>query len=94
MNLIPAAFNMSTGPLHWELLFRARAVDAECFVIGTSPARDIEASYHAYGHSLAVDPWGHVMRQLDEKEGMLGEDINLAEVKKVREQIPSLSASL
>ena len=37
---VPAAFNMTTGPAHWELLFRQRAVDNQCFTVGVSPARD------------------------------------------------------
>ena len=37
--VVPAAFNMTTGPAHWELLFRQRAVDGQCYTVGTSPAR-------------------------------------------------------
>lgn len=55
---VPAAFNMTTGPAHWELLFRQRAVDNQCFTVGVSPARDEQGSYVAYGNSIAVDPWG------------------------------------
>ncbi|HIY05923.1 MAG TPA: carbon-nitrogen hydrolase family protein, partial [Candidatus Evtepia faecigallinarum] len=50
--LVPAAFNMTTGPVHWDLAFRSRAVDNQLFVAGCSPARDTGASYVAYGHSL------------------------------------------
>ena len=45
---VPAAFNMTTGPAHWELLFRQRAVDNQCFTVGVSPARDKHASYVAF----------------------------------------------
>ena len=38
--VVPAAFNMTTGPAHWELLFRARALDNQCFLAGCAPARD------------------------------------------------------
>ena len=58
MLLAPAAFNMTTGPAHWELLLRQRAVDNQCFTVGTSPARDESASYVAWGHSVVCDPWG------------------------------------
>ncbi|OSX75356.1 hypothetical protein BU14_0239s0011 [Porphyra umbilicalis] len=34
----PGAFNSTTGPAHWELLLRARAVDGQCFVVACSPA--------------------------------------------------------
>ena len=53
----PGAFNMTTGPAHWELLARARAVDNQCYVATVSPARDVTASYVAWGHSLIVNPW-------------------------------------
>ncbi|GBM25775.1 Omega-amidase NIT2, partial [Araneus ventricosus] len=53
----PGAFNMTTGPAHWELLQRARAVDNQLYVATISPARDETASYHAWGHSTLVSPW-------------------------------------
>ncbi|EMG49794.1 Nitrilase superfamily member, putative [Candida maltosa Xu316] len=53
----PGAFNTTTGPLHWHLLARARAVDNETFVVLCSPARDVEGGgYQAYGHSLRRNP--------------------------------------
>jgi len=58
----PGAFNMTTGPAHWELLARARAIDNQCYVATVSPARDVTASYVAWGHSLVVNPWSvHVL---------------------------------
>lgn len=53
----PGAFNTVTGPLHWELLQRARAVDNQLFVLTCSPARMPGASYQAWGHSTAVGPF-------------------------------------
>ncbi|KAH9560578.1 hypothetical protein CY35_06G112700 [Sphagnum magellanicum] len=52
----PGAFNMTTGPLHWELLQRARAVDNQIYVATCSPARDTSAGYIAWGHSTVVGP--------------------------------------
>ena len=90
--LVPAAFNTTTGPLHWDTLFKCRALDNQCYIIGTSVARDPSASYQAYGHSLIADPWGKIVRELDEKEGILGNDIDLGRCIEVREQIPVLKA--
>jgi len=56
--LVPASFNMTTGPAHWELTFRAQAVFNQVFAAGTAPARDLSAHYHGWSHSIAVDPWG------------------------------------
>ena len=90
MVFVPAAFNMTTGPAHWETLFRSRALDQQIFVMGCSPARDESASYVAYGHSILTDPWGRVVCGLDEKEGILAEQADLEEVERVRRQIPLL----
>ncbi len=90
--LIPADFNLTTGPAHWELLCRARAVDDQCFVFGTSVARDESADYVVYGHSLAVSPWGEVLGELDEKEGILEQEVDLEEVDRVRRELPVVDA--
>lgn len=86
--IIPAAFNMTTGPAHWELLFRSRALDNQIFILGSSPARNSHASYIAYGHSLVVNPWGQVLAQLDEKPGILMVDLDLRQIEEVREALP------
>lgn len=89
---VPAAFNMTTGPAHWELLFRQRAVDNQCFTVGVSPARDEAGSYVAYGNSLAVDPWGTVLCRAGAEETTLYADLELERLEAVRAQLPILSA--
>ncbi|CAG9566333.1 unnamed protein product [Danaus chrysippus] len=88
MLLYPGAFNMTTGPKHWELLGRARANDCQLWVGLVSPARDTDAGYVAWGHTTLIDPWGQVKGQLDEKPGVIVEDIDLKVVEEVRSQIP------
>lgn len=89
---VPAAFNMTTGPAHWELLFRQRAVDNQCFTVGVSPARDERASYIAYGNSIAADPWGTVLCRAGAGAEILYADLDLNRLEAVREQLPLLSA--
>lgn len=89
--LVPAAFNMTTGPAHWELMFRQRAVESQCYVIGTAPARDPKSSYTSWGHSIAVDPWGRILTQMDEKEGIRIVELDLDYVDKVRRELPLLA---
>lgn len=89
---VPAAFNMTTGPAHWELLFRQRAVDNQCFTVGVSQARNERASYVAYGNSIAVDPWGAVICRADGDETTLIADLDLSRVDTIRRQLPILSA--
>ncbi|MBQ1409954.1 MAG: carbon-nitrogen hydrolase family protein [Oscillospiraceae bacterium] len=89
--LVPAAFNMTTGPAHWELLFRQRAVDNQVFCIGTSPARDEAASYHAWGHSIVTDPWGRVVTQMDAEEALRVVELDLDLVEQIRAELPLLA---
>ena len=86
----PGAFNQTTGPAHWELLFRSRALDNQVFCIGVAPALNRNASYHSYGHSIVTNPWGEVMAQAGEKEELIICEIDLSEIKKVREELPVL----
>ncbi|KAK7826490.1 hypothetical protein U0070_017071 [Myodes glareolus] len=84
----PGAFNLTTGPAHWELLQRARAVDNQVYVATASPARDDKASYVAWGHSTVVDPWGQVLTKAGTEEMILYSDIDLKRLAEVRQQIP------
>lgn len=88
--IFPGAFNLTTGPAHWELLFRSRALDNQAFAIGVAPALDKEANYNSYGHSIAVNPWGEVIEELDYGEELKIVEIDLDEIKRVREEIPVL----
>ncbi|CAO3641784.1 unnamed protein product [Cunninghamella echinulata] len=86
--IYPGAFNLTTGPLHWELLQRARAVDNQMYVAACSPALDKNANYHAWGHSTIVNPKGEVIATCDEKETIVYADIDPEQVKEIRTNIP------
>ena len=92
MILLPSAFNMTTGPAHWELTLRARALDNQVFVSACAPAQNPNASYLSYGHSIVTSPWGEVLGQLEFSEGILIQEIDLEKVNAVRKQLPILSA--
>lgn len=87
---VPAAFNLTTGPAHWEITFRVRAVDNQVYVVGASPARDAGAAYVAYGHSLVVDPWGEVLAAAGEGEEIIYAEINPERTGEVRGRLPLL----
>ena len=89
---VPAAFNMTTGPAHWELSFRARALDNQIYMIGCAPMRDESAGYISWGHSIVTDPWGRVIDMLDEKEGVLLTELDLDYEEQVREELPLLKS--
>ncbi|KAF3939834.1 Beta-ureidopropionase [Dactylella cylindrospora] len=86
--IYPGAFNMTTGPLHWSLLARSRAVDNQVYVAMCSPARDLGASYHAWGHSMVVDPNGEVLQELEDSEGLVLADLDAGRIDEVRRSIP------
>lgn len=85
----PAQFNMTTGPRHWELSVRARAMDNELYFVGASAARYEGFDYECWGHSTVAGPFGMVCASCDEKEQILYCDIDLDEVASVRRQLPT-----
>lgn len=89
--VIPGAFNMTTGPAHWETLIRARAIDNQLYVAAASPARNKELSYVAYGNSMVADPWGEIVARAGEKEEIVYANIKLSRVNDVREELPVLN---
>lgn len=80
MLIYPGAFNMKTGPLHWELLARSRANDNQLYTAVISPARDVNASYVAWGHSCVVDPWGKVMYSCEADEEVFVVDLGMRKI--------------
>lgn len=90
--IVPAAFNMTTGPLHWDLTFRMRAVDNQLFTLGVAPARDPARSYVSYAHSTVCSPWGQQIARAGTDETMLLVDVDFDQIPEVRRQLPLLSA--
>ncbi len=89
---VPAAFTRSTGAAHWQILLRARAIEASAFVIAAAQVGEHEDGRATYGHSLVVDPWGEVLLDMGGEEPGLGFcDIDLSRIDEVRAQVPSLA---
>jgi omega-amidase len=92
MMVYPAAFNTTTGPMHWNLLQRSRALDNNVFVAMCSPARnydDDSISYKIYGHSSITDPFGDIMIETGEDEAIVTSDIELSRIDEISQQIPT-----
>jgi len=85
----PGAFNMTTGPAHWELLQRARAVDCQSYVTAVSPARNPDSTYTAWGHTTVVAPWGDIVATTEHDQAIVYADIDLEKADKMRTQIPT-----
>ncbi|RFU27263.1 hypothetical protein B7463_g9083, partial [Scytalidium lignicola] len=86
--IYPGAFNLTTGPLHWKLQGQARAMDNQFYVALCSPARDMTASYHAWGHSLVVDPMAQVLVEAEEAEQIVFVELNGEKIEETRKGIP------
>jgi omega-amidase len=89
MLIYPAAFNTTTGPLHWELLGRSRAMDNHVYVALCSPARsECDLGYPVHGYSMIVDPFGQIVTQTGYQEAIVVSKIDLAKNDQIRQQIP------
>lgn len=89
--LLPAAFTLQTGKDHWEVLCRARAIETQCYFAACGSCGVAWHDGHpraCYGHSLLVDPWGHVIAQASDGERFVTGRIDKEVVEKVRQQIP------
>jgi predicted amidohydrolase len=89
---VPAAFTRPTGEAHWHMLLRARAIEAQAFVIAAAQVGHHEDGRETYGHSLVVGPWGDVLLDMGGDAPGLGFcDIDLARISEVRAQVPALA---
>jgi deaminated glutathione amidase len=90
---VPAAFTALTGPAHWELLLRARAVENQVFVIGAGQVGALPPGMPAcHGHSMLVDPWGTVIAERAEKSpGVVIGDFDAEEQHRIRSELPVLA---
>jgi nitrilase len=88
--LVPAAFTHTTGAAHWEVLLRARAIENQAYVIASAQGGFHENGRRTWGHSMVIDPWGRVMALQAEGPGVVLADIDMARLRQVREQLPSL----
>jgi predicted amidohydrolase len=90
---IPSAFTLTTGKDHWEPLIRARAIETQCYVLapGQHGQHDDGGLRHSWGHSMIVDPWGHVVAMASDGPGLALAELDLSRVAKVRQGIPVAS---
>jgi predicted amidohydrolase len=87
---IPAAFTVPTGRAHWHVLMRARAIEAGVYVVAAAQSGRHEDGRETYGHSLVVGPWGDVLLDMEEGEGLGFAEFDLAEVEAVRARLPAI----
>jgi len=93
-HLVPAAFTYTTGKDHWEALIRGRAIETQCwFAAPATWGKHLEGKgdpRFTYGHSMVVNPWGHVVAQVSDGIGWTTTRIDQDLTAKVRADMPVL----
>jgi deaminated glutathione amidase len=86
--LVPSAFTAHTGAAHWHTLLRARAIENQCFVVAPAQHGRHSAARESFGHTIIIDPWGTVLAELPEGDGVAVAEIDLAALARVRTEMP------
>ena len=89
--LVPAAFTMFTGKDHWHVLLKARAIENQAYVLAPGQFGAHAPAAQCYGHSVVIDPWGTVIAEASDAEGVVIADLDFAYLRKIRTQLPSLA---
>lgn len=93
--LIPSAFLVPTGKAHWHVLLQARAIESQAYVLAPAQFGDHISEdgsvRQTFGHSLAVDPWGRILLDLEEGLGVKVVELQRESIQWVRRQIPMAS---
>lgn len=88
--LVPSAFTYITGKAHWEILLRARAIENLAYVIAPAQGGTHPSGRRTWGHTMVIEPWGSVLSVLPEGEGVVVADLDIAQLKHHRQQLPAL----
>ncbi len=88
---VPAAFTVPTGQAHWHCLLRARAIENACWVIAAAQCGDHEDGRKTYGHSLVVDPWGTILLDMKQSNGIALVDIDQSLVDQAKGRVPVIA---
>lgn len=88
--VVTAAFTWPTGQAHWELLLRARAVENQCWLLASAQGGQHENGRRTWGHSMIVDPWGQIVAELPEGEGIVVATLDEQRTAEIRTRLPAL----
>jgi deaminated glutathione amidase len=86
--VVPAAFTAPTGAAHWHVLLRSRAIENQCYVMAAAQYGRHNEKRESYGHTMIIDPWGRILGELADGEGLVTAELDLDELAKVRRQLP------
>ncbi len=89
--MVPSAFTKETGPDHWEVLLRARAIESQAYLLAPAQCGQHSPDRASYGRSLIISPWGLVIAQAGDQPTVLVADCPESELERARDAIPALS---
>lgn len=84
---VSSAFTKKSGKDHWHVLLRARAIETQSYVIASNQFGIHNDRMESFGHSLFIDPWGRILSEIKEGEGLIFGEIDLDYVDNIRKQI-------
>ena len=90
---VPAAFTALSGAAHWHVLLRARAIETGCYVIAPAQCGTHSDGRQTYGHALIISPWGEILAEAEDGEGVITAAMDLTKITLARQAIPSLASS-
>jgi len=88
--VVPAAFTVPTGRVHWQPLLKARAIESLCYVVAAGQFGEHPGGRLTYGHSLIVGPWGEILAECPDGTGVVHAEIDMIELNRLRRQFPAL----
>ena len=86
--VLPSAFTQKTGEAHWHPLLRARAIEKQCYVVAANQSGVHANGRQTYGHSCIISPWGDVVNEIAEGEGVISSELNMSKIARLRRAMP------
>jgi predicted amidohydrolase len=88
---VPSAFTARTGKAHWEVLLRARAIENLAYVLAPAQAGEHGGGRSSHGQAMIVDPWGAVLAQVPDGEGVALAELDFERQERLRRELPALA---
>jgi len=85
-----AAFTATTGRAHWQPLLQARAIENQSYLLAAAQCGEHPDGRQSWGHSMIIDPWGDILVELEDDEGVIVADLSKARLRQLRSSLPAL----
>ncbi|HEY3516914.1 MAG TPA: carbon-nitrogen hydrolase family protein [Gammaproteobacteria bacterium] len=89
--VVPAAFTVPTGEVHWLPLLQARAIESLVYVVAAGQCGEHAGGRKTYGHSLILGPWGELLAELPAGPGVVCADLDMIRLTELRQRFPTIA---